>query len=1158
MKHFGWIRLNPLYFFGGIESKPLRPARLWCVVFMGLCLWAGQGAAARERIDLSGSGWKLWLDVKASWQDDTLYLPPVDLGALPVNPPTCGWEELYEAAALDVAVPGTVEEYLWDEEGDYQGVSWWYREFIPPDFGDHQVVKLCFEAVRLRCEVFLNEMLVGYDVIGNTPFEVDITPHLSTGTPNRLALRITDPGGNFDWIDYNAHQWGIYMVPASHGFGGVTGRLDLLVLNEVYIKDLFVMNKPVVTEVDVRITLANESAETRTADLKLGIHAEQKTQSVGAPEILVDTLEEGITIPPGEKRVQVTFSVPEATPWDLDHPALYQVAAALYMKETRPVDLTNQRFGFRWFEAKGRGKDAIFHLNGRRVVLRSAISWGFWPVNGIFPTPELARRHVSAAKELGLNMLNFHRAIGWPIVLDEADEIGLLYYEEPGGYTGLGGARFTRDWAREKLLRMVKRDRSHPSLIMYNLINEQAPEPDDRHKQDMREAHRLDPTRIITYVSGWVEEPEDPLKLHMLPYDDEQYLFGWYDCHHAPGPGVYMDDRYNGPDDYYLRTENREEIVFYGEEGAIAAPPRLELLHEYYTRTGKNGWDGSDYLAWYAAYKDYLEKKNLGRWFPSIDELCRDLGTIPYFYQGRIIENIRINNLVDGYVINGWECEKLENHSGIVDCFRNIKGRKEYLVYYNQPLYLAVKAENLVSRVFTDVPIDVYIVNEVDLEGPHTLMLSAIPPGGAAPMSIFAGPVEVEGGEVFGQLLADELSLSLGSGPGHYLVEARLLDGVGHVAASGFERVFAVPDWREIPLPPNGAVLEQDGTIAAFLKEQKGLDLPKYETDLDPIDYLVTARSFRPPAVPVPPVCFLTPDGKKQGLKLEFFKGKNFEETMGSRVAADVSYDFEEDPMAEKIGKHDFSLRWSGFLVPEHSGRHLMVTHADDGAKLWLDGELLITNWADPDEMVNWKGIHLEAGRRYKLEIEYFQAKGGAFVQLAWIHPAADWLDLKDILYRVAEHGTVLFVLKDAGQWTSKIQQLSDLTFHSEMKHKKAWLGGNFFVREHPFFKGLPVNCAMNWEYQALVNYKNKQRSGLVMEGEEAIVACVTGHTPQVATAVGIVPFGKGKIVLSCLSLVPHLATDEGADEVAKLVFCNYLSCVGKGPGQSDSSTREN
>ena len=52
---------------------------------------------------------------------------------------------------------------------------------------------------------------------------------------------------------------------------------------------------------------------------------------------------------------------------------------------------------------------------------------------GITPSDELARRQVESAKKLGLNMLNFHRTIGHSNVLDYADELGLLYFEEPGG-----------------------------------------------------------------------------------------------------------------------------------------------------------------------------------------------------------------------------------------------------------------------------------------------------------------------------------------------------------------------------------------------------------------------------------------------------------------------------------------------------------------------------------------------------------------------------------------------------------------------------------------------------------------------------------------------------------------------------------------------------
>lgn len=98
------------------------------------------------------SGWTLWLDRKAEWKYDELYLPPVDIDKLNVASPTNGWEAMYNNVLLadeakkavshnlpiKVTVPGTVEEYFWDalsdnkglgNSGDYIGVSWWNTTF---------------------------------------------------------------------------------------------------------------------------------------------------------------------------------------------------------------------------------------------------------------------------------------------------------------------------------------------------------------------------------------------------------------------------------------------------------------------------------------------------------------------------------------------------------------------------------------------------------------------------------------------------------------------------------------------------------------------------------------------------------------------------------------------------------------------------------------------------------------------------------------------------------------------------------------------------------------------------------------------------------------------------------------------------------------------
>ena len=103
-------------------------ALVWLVILWGIlgCPSFNAAAQGRQEVDLSGKGWKLWHDKGAAWQQDELFFPAPDVSQLPVNPPTGGWEVLNSAQAQEVAVPGTVEEYLQQvagPEGDLTGVS---------------------------------------------------------------------------------------------------------------------------------------------------------------------------------------------------------------------------------------------------------------------------------------------------------------------------------------------------------------------------------------------------------------------------------------------------------------------------------------------------------------------------------------------------------------------------------------------------------------------------------------------------------------------------------------------------------------------------------------------------------------------------------------------------------------------------------------------------------------------------------------------------------------------------------------------------------------------------------------------------------------------------------------------------------------------------
>ena len=104
----------------------------------------------------------------------------------------------------------------------------------------------------------------------------------------------------------------------------------------------------------------------------------------------------------------------------------------------------------------------------------------------------------------------------------------------------------------------------------------------------MRKAHAIDPSRIMTFTSGWAgkEWVEEDSKAHMMPYDSTLYMRGWYDNHRAGGPATWMEEYYKGPNDNLMYTSNRREIYMRGEEGAISTPPRLELINAKLSQTG--------------------------------------------------------------------------------------------------------------------------------------------------------------------------------------------------------------------------------------------------------------------------------------------------------------------------------------------------------------------------------------------------------------------------------------------------------------------------------------------------------------------------------------------------------------------------------------------
>lgn len=107
-----------------------------------------------------------------------------------------------------------------------------------------------------------------------------------------------------------------------------------------------------------------------------------------------------------------------------------------------------------------------------------------------------------------------------------------------------------------------------------------------------------------------------------------------------------------------------------------------------------------------------------------------------------------------------------------------------------------------------------------------------------------------------------------------------------------------------------------------------------------------------------------------------------------TRVDATVDFDWDTDSPIAGVGNDHFSVRWEGLLEPPTSEPYNLQVLSDDGARLWLDGVLIIDGWTDRGATADTARVLLEGGRRYALRLEYFERTEEAIAKLRWSSPS--------------------------------------------------------------------------------------------------------------------------------------------------------------------------
>jgi len=106
------------------------------------------------------------------------------------------------------------------------------------------------------------------------------------------------------------------------------------------------------------------------------------------------------------------------------------------------------------------------------------------------------------------------------------------------------------------------------------------------------------------------------------------------------------------------------------------------------------------------------------------------------------------------------------------------------------------------------------------------------------------------------------------------------------------------------------------------------------------------------------------------------------------RTDATVNFDWTPGSPDPSISTNDFTVIWTGTVLPQFSETYTFYTTTDDGTRLWVNGQLLVDDWVDQSPTQESGSLALVGGQQYPITMEYYQDQGGAAAALAWSSPS--------------------------------------------------------------------------------------------------------------------------------------------------------------------------
>ena len=404
---------------------------------------------------------------------------------------------------------------IYDTQDLYEnGIGWYKKEFVVEDVNKQYL--LSFDGVYMNTTIYVNDMNVGEWKYGYSAFEINMTKAIKKGK-NEILVKVIHESPNSRWYSGAGIYRDVHLKIREENY---------IETNGIYISTKKLTNNNWELSVSTELKLTENGCirhiiKYNETDIEL---IEKKVQA-NQEEIIVDESRSIINQP---------------HLWSSDTPNVYQLQTELYIGNEL-IEVVNQNMGFKSIEFDP--NEGLF-VNGKNEKLNGVCEHHDLGSLGAAFNKVALRRRLNILKDMGVNAIRTAHNMPAKELMELADELGFYIvteafdmWERPK--TTYDYARFFKEWMKKDIKSWVRRDRNHPSLVMWGIGNEIYDTHADEKgleltKKLMSEVDKHDPKRnaIVTIGSNYMpwenaQKCADVIKIVGYNYGEK-----YYDEHH--------------------------------------------------------------------------------------------------------------------------------------------------------------------------------------------------------------------------------------------------------------------------------------------------------------------------------------------------------------------------------------------------------------------------------------------------------------------------------------------------------------------------------------------------------------------------------------------------------------------------------------------------